>query len=309
MLSTIMALASEAATTAPQAAAESGSFFSQVVLNLHEWSQLGPVAFFLSLGGGLLIVLIGKLLIYWLSRILKRALGRSKKINDLMARFILQLTNILGWIFLIIAFLQNMGLNMGPVLAGLGITGVILGLAFQETIGNLLSGVMIVINAPFRIGDYIDAGSFSGTVTDMDMICVILSTPDNKKITMSNKLVWGSPIVNYSNMDRRRVDLLVSVAYGSDVATVKQVISSIFSRYEEILPEPAPVIEVSKLSASSIDFIARPWTKPQDYWKVNWRFQGEICSRLAEAGISVPFNQLDLHIIDVPKGLELSNKA
>lgn len=309
MLSTIMALASEAATTAPQAAAESGSFFSQVVLNLHEWSQLGPVAFFLSLGGGLLIVLIGKLLIYWLSRILKRALGRSKKINDLMARFILQLTNILGWIFLIIAFLQHMGLNMGPVLAGLGITGVILGLAFQETIGNLLSGVMIVINAPFRIGDYIDAGSFSGTVTDMDMICVILSTPDNKKITMSNKLVWGSPIVNYSNMDRRRVDLLVSVAYGSDVATVKQVISSIFSRYEEILPEPAPVIEVSKLSASSIDFIARPWTKPQDYWKVNWRFQGEICSRLAEAGISVPFNQLDLHIIDVPKGLELSNKA
>lgn len=309
MLSTIMALASEAATTAPQAAAESGSFFSQVVLNLHEWSQLGPVAFFLSLGGGLLIVLIGKLLIYWLSRILKRALGRSKKINDLMARFILQLTNILGWIFLIIAFLQHMGLNMGPVLAGLGITGVILGLAFQETIGNLLSGVMIVINAPFRIGDYIDAGSFSGTVTDMDMICVILSTPDNKKITMSNKLVWGSPIVNYSNMDRRRVDLLVSVAYGSDVATVKQVISSIFSRYEEILPEPAPVIEVSKLSASSIDFIARPWTKPQDYWKVNWRFQGEICSRLAEAGISVPFNQLDLHIIDAPKGLELSNKA
>ncbi|MDT4763006.1 mechanosensitive ion channel family protein [Sphaerochaeta sp. PS] len=309
MLSTIMALASEAATTAPQAAAESGSFFSQVVLNLHEWSQLGPVAFFLSLGGGLLIVLIGKLLIYWLSRILKRALGRSKKINDLMARFILQLTNILGWIFLIIAFLQHMGLNMGPVLAGLGITGVILGLAFQETIGNLLSGVMIVINAPFRIGDYIDAGSFSGTVTDMDMICVILSTPDNKKITMSNKLVWGSPIVNYSNMDRRRVDLLVSVAYGSDVATVKQVISSIFSRYEEILPEPAPVIEVSKLSASSIDFIARPWTKPQDYWKVNWRFQGEICSRLAEVGISVPFNQLDLHIIDAPKGLELSNKA
>ena len=301
MLSTIMAFASE---TAPEAAAKSGSFFSQVLVNFHEWAQLEPVAFLISLGGGLLIVLIGKILVTWFKRVLQRALAKSKKINDLMARFLLQLVNIVGWIFLLIAFLQHMGLNMGPFLAGLGITGVILGFAFQETIGNLLSGVMIVMNAPFRIGDYIDAGSYSGTVRDMDMICVILATPDNKKITMSNRLVWGSPIVNYSDMERRRVDLVVSVPYGSDVATVKQVISSIFARYEEILPEPAPIIEVNKLSASSVDFIARPWTKPADYWKVYWRFQGEIVSRLAEVGLEVPFDQLDLHIIDTPKVIE-----
>ncbi len=301
MLSTIMAFASE---TAPESAASSGSFFSQALINMHEWSLLGPVAFLLSLGGGLLIVLVGKILITWFKRILKRGLGRSKKINDLMARFILQLVNIIGWIFLVIAFLQHMGFNMGPFLAGLGITGVILGFAFQETIGNLLSGVMIVMNAPFRIGDYIDAGSFSGTVRDMDMICVILSTPDNKKITMSNKLVWGSPIVNYSDLERRRVDMIVSVAYGSDVATVKRVISSIFATYEEILPDPAPTIEVSKLNTSSVDFIARPWTKPADYWKVYWRFQGEIAPRLAEVGISIPFNQMDLHIIDAPRLVE-----
>ena len=132
------------------------------------------------------------------------------------------------------------------------------------------------------------------------MICVILATPDNKKITMSNRLVWGSPIVNYSDMERRRVDLVVSVPYGSDVATVKQVISSIFAKYEEILPEPAPTIEVNKLSASSVDFIARPWTKPADYWKVYWRFQGEIVSRLAEVGLEVPFDQLN-HMSDTPK--------
>ncbi|NCC91419.1 MAG: mechanosensitive ion channel family protein, partial [Spirochaetia bacterium] len=223
-----------------------------------------------------------------------------KKINNLMARFILQLVNIIGWIFLIIAFLQHLGLDMGPVLAGLGITGVILGFAFQETIGNLLSGVMIVINSPFRIGDYIDSGSFSGTVTDMDMVCVTLSTPDNKKITMSNKLVWGNPIVNYSNIERRRVELSVSVAYGSDVQLVKDTVRKILSGYEEILPEPVPVVEVNKLSASSVDFVVRPWTKPADYWKVYWRFQGEICDRLAEVGLTVPFNQLDLHIIDQP---------
>ncbi|MBI9093847.1 MAG: mechanosensitive ion channel family protein [Sphaerochaeta sp.] len=305
MLSTIMAFASE---TAPEATAKSGGFFSQMLVNIHEWSQLEPVAFLITLGGGLLIVLIGKILVAWLKKVLKRGFSRSKKINDLMARFLLQLVNIIGWIFLLIAFLQHMGLNMGPFLAGLGITGVILGFAFQETIGNLLSGVMIVMNAPFRIGDYIDAGSYSGTVKDMDMICVILATPDNKKITMSNRLVWGSPIVNYSDMEKRRVDMIVSVPYGSDVATVKQVIASIFARYEEILPDPAPTIEVNKLSASSVDFIARPWTKPADYWSVYWRFQGELCAALAEVGLSVPFDQLDLHIVDTPRTIEAPKK-
>lgn len=288
-----MALSSEAAV--------SDSFFGQLMYKIDGWTQLGPVSFLITLGTGLLMVLVGKLLIVWLSRILKRSLARAKKINDLMARFILQLVNIVGWIFLIIAFLQHMGLNMGPVLAGLGITGVILGFAFQETIGNLLSGVMIVINAPFRIGDYIEAGAFSGTVTDMDMICVILSTPDNKKITMSNKLVWSNPIVNYSNIERRRVELSVSVAYGTDLQVVRDVVWKMLNSYSEILPEPAPVVEVNKLNTSSVDFVVRPWTKPVDYWKVYWRFNGEILGKLTEVGVSVPFSQLDVHIIDQQK--------
>lgn len=293
MLPAIMALSSEAAV--------SDSFFGQLMYKIDGWTQLGPVSFLITLGTGLLMVLVGKLLIVWLSRILKRSLARAKKINDLMARFILQLVNIVGWIFLIIAFLQHMGLNMGPVLAGLGITGVILGFAFQETIGNLLSGVMIVINAPFRIGDYIEAGAFSGTVTDMDMICVILSTPDNKKITMSNKLVWSNPIVNYSNIERRRVELSVSVAYGTDLQVVRDVVWKMLNSYSEILPEPAPVVEVNKLNTSSVDFVVRPWTKPVDYWKVYWRFNGEILGKLTEVGVSVPFSQLDVHIIDQQK--------
>ena len=293
MIPAIMSLSADAITTQ--------SFFGQVMHQIDSWTKLGPVSFLINVGVGLLIVIIGKLLIMWASRALKRALKRSKKVNDLMERFILQMVNIIGWIFLLIAFLQHLGLNMGPVLAGLGITGVILGFAFQETIGNLLSGVMIVLNAPFRIGDFIETGSFSGSVNDMDMLRVTLRTPDNKKITLSNRLVWGSPIVNFSDVERRRVELSVSVAYGSDIQLVKDTVRKILDSYEEILPEPAPVVEVNKLSASSVDFVVRPWTKPADYWKVHWRFQGEICDRLAEVGLTVPFNQLDLHIIDQPK--------
>ncbi len=264
---------------------------------LNGWMQNPSIAFLVNVVIGLLIVFFGKLVIMAIYHILKRAMAKSKKINDLMARFILKVVNIVGWIFLAIAFLGRIGLDMGPVLAGLGISGVVLGFAFQETIGNLLSGMMIVINSPFKIGDFIETGAFSGTVSDMDMICVILSTPDNKKITLSNKLVWGNPIVNYSNVERRRVELSVSVAYGSNLQLVKDTIWKILRTYEEILPDPAPVVEVNKLAASSIDFVVRPWTKPADYWTVYWRFQGEIVDRLGEAGLTVPFNQLDVHMI------------
>ncbi len=276
-----------------------------IVMSIEEtiarWSQLRIVAFLFTLLGGIIMIAVGKLLIHSVMKLLERGLSRSKKINDLMARYTLQLVNILGWIFLAIAFLQHMGLNMGPVLAGLGITGVILGFAFQETIGNLLSGVMIVINAPFRIGDYIEAGAFSGTVTDMDMICVTLATPDNKKITMSNKLVWGNPIVNYSDIERRRVELSASVALGSNIEVTKRTIREVIASYAEVLPAPEPVVEVTKLTPSSVDLVVRPWVRPADYWKVHFRFNGEIYDRLTAAGIDVPHNQLDVHIIE-PKG-------
>ena len=272
-----------------------------IILNiehhLEQWSDIKVVSFILTLLGGIIMVAVGKLLIHWVMTLLERGLQRSKKISDLMARYTLQLVNILGWILLAIAFLQHMGLNMGPVLAGLGITGVILGFAFQETIGNLLSGVMIVINAPFRIGDYIEAGAFAGTVTDMDMICVTLSTPDNKKITMSNKLVWGNPIVNYSDIERRRVELAVSVTLGSDIERTKKTIREILASYSEVLPTPEPVVEVTKLTSSSVYLVVRPWVRPSDYWKVHFRFNGEIYDRLSEAGIAVPHTQLDVHLI------------
>jgi small conductance mechanosensitive channel len=270
---------------------------SRWIEKIDHLSQYRPIAFLLTLFTGLLIILVGKLLLMLFTRILRRGFRRSKRINDLMGRYTIQLVDIIGWIFLAVIFLQHMGLNMGPVLAGLGITGVILGFAFQETLGNLLSGVMIVINSPFRIGDYIEAGSYSGTVTDMDMICVTLSTPDNKKITMSNKLVWSNPIVNYSDIERRRVELGISIALGSDVAKAKEVIASVLQGYSEILLSPAPVIEATKITASSIDIVVRPWVKPSDYWKIHFRFNGEIYDRLTEAGIKIPHQQMDLHIV------------
>ncbi len=274
----------------------SSSWMMRVLQTIEHWSRYAPVAFLFRLLGGIALVAVGKLIVMWVVGGLTRALKRSKKMSPLMGRYIVQIVDILGWILIALAFLQHMGINMGPVIAGLGITGVILGLAFQETIGNLLSGMMIVINSPFRIGDYIETGSFSGTVTDMDLVRITLATPDNKKITMSNKLVWGSPIVNYSDIERRRVELAVSVAFGSDIPKTKELIRSLITSYPEVLPAPDPVIEATKLSSSSLDLVVRPWVKPTDYWKVHFRFNAEIYDYLTAAGIQIPYDQLELHL-------------
>ena len=199
---------------------------------------------------------------------------------------------VLIWIIAIIAILGLFGIDLTPVLAGLGITGVVLGFALQESISSLFSGIMIAINRPFRVGDWVDIGDISGTVKSMDLMCVTLASGDNKKITMNNKNVWGSTIINYSFIDRRRLDMKVSIRYSDDIETAKEVILSLILSYKEVLRDPAPLVEVGNYADSSIDIYVRPWVAPSDYWPVCWRFNSEILPTLQSHGIDMPFSQL-----------------
>ena len=156
---------------------------------------------------------------------------------------------------------------------------------------------MIAVNNPFRVGDWVDIGDISGTVVAMDLMCVTLAAGDNKKITMNNKNVWGNTIVNYSYIERRRLDMSVSVRYTDDLEKAKETIRNVLSGYAEILPEPATLVEVGSYNDSSISIYVRPWVKPADYWNVYWRFNSEILPALRANGIDMPFNQLDVHIV------------
>lgn len=270
---------------------ETLSFMDSVKL----WFNEESVSLLLSLVGIILILVVGKILIMVLRKILGGVFARSKKINDLMAKFLLKVVSVTCWIFVFLVVLSHLGVDLAPIIAGLGITGFILGFAFQETLGNLLAGVMIVLNSPFRIGDYVEVGGMNGTVRDMDMMSVTMSTPDNKRVIMANKLIWGKAIVNFSFTETRRVEMGVSIAYDSDVNKAKAIIREILDGYPEILPEPQPVIEVNKLNESSVDLIVRPWTKPGDYWAVYFRFQQDVLERFRASGLEIPFPQLDVH--------------
>lgn len=246
----------------------------------------------------LLVVAVAKFLIVLFVRFMKKMTHAKKsRISPLMSTFIIKVVRVVVWLFALLIGLQVWGINMGPVIAGLGITGVVLGFALQETISNLFSGFLLALNNPFDIGDYVIIGSVEGTVEQMDAVSITLKTGDKKKITMANKLVLEGAIVNVSASETRRLDMTVSVAYGSDLDQVREVISSLLSSYSDVLDEPAPVVEVSKLNNSSVDFIVRPWVRNSDYWAVNWRFQKDIYDRLNKAHIEIPYNKLDVNLI------------
>jgi len=281
--------------TVVAATTQNQNLWAQLIASWQNWLNQSALDMLLSLVWILAVMLAGKILLILLRRVLRHVFNKSRKINDLMASFLLKVVSAIGWIVVAMIVLDKVGVNLAPIIAGLGVTGFILGFAFQESIGNLLSGVMIVLNAPFRIGDYVDVGTLSGTVKEMDMMCVTLATADNKRVTVANKLVWGNAIVNYSFTENRRVEMGVSVAYGSDIAKVKQLVQTLLESYPEVLVDPSPVVEVNKLNSHSVDLVVRPWTKPADYWTVYFRFQQEILGVLDLAGIEIPFPKMDIN--------------
>jgi small conductance mechanosensitive channel len=199
-------------------------------------------------------------------------------------------------VLLLLTVLSQLGLDMGPMIAGLGISGIVIGLALSDSISNFFAGSMLILNQPFTKGDFVALGAFNGTVKEMDLASVKLVTPDGKNITISNNLVWGSPVTNFSNMEKRRVDIIVGVPYDSDLKVAKEIFTNVITSYPEVLDEPGITVEIAELADSSINFAVRPWVKTADYWKVMFRFNGEITGKLAEKEIYLPFPQLDVHL-------------
>ena len=279
---------------AAAAAADDVAELTEMVTDISSGFHLHPLLVSLILSA--ITVVIARIIAAIIRRTLFSVSKRVPKFTLLMAGLVSKIISFIIWVITVVVILGFFGVDLTPVLAGLGITGVVLGFALQESIASLFSGIMIAINNPFRVGDWVDIGDVSGTVTSMDIMCVTLTSGDNKKITMNNKNVWGSTIVNYSYIDKRRLDMTVSVDYSTDTDKAKNIIRALIMSYPEILPDPAPVVEVNNYGASSIDIIVRPYVLPSDYWNVYWRFNAEVLKTLRANGMDMPFNQLVVHL-------------
>ena len=149
---------------------------------------------------------------------------------------------------------------------------------------------------PFDEGDFVEVGGVSGSVKSLSLVSAELRTGDNKRVVVPNGKVWGETITNYSSTGTRRTDLVFGIGYGDDIGKAKKVLERIVEKNDDILDDPDPVIEVHELADSSVNFVCRPWVKSGDYWKVHWELMRSVKEEFDEAGISIPFPQMDVHV-------------
>ncbi len=269
---------------------------SSMFLGIKHWLIANGLTFTVNLIAAAVILLIGYSLIRILRKMAESALTRTGKLNPLLSTFLLSTMTKVLWTVLAMIILRKIGVDITPLIAGLGVTGFILGFAFQESLGNLASGLMIAINQPFKIGDYVELAGNAGAIRELNMMATTLTTPDNKQIVIPNKVVWGSPIVNYSTQALRRVDMRLSVAYGSDLDRVRQILTALVDSKSYVEKNPGAAIEVLELGASAVVFAVRPWVKNADYWTAFFELTREMKQLMDKEGIQIPFPQMDVCI-------------
>ena len=260
-----------------------------------QWLTNRGLSFAVSLIGALVILALGALVIRGIVGMVRKAVQKSGKGNTLFADFACNATSKVCWIVLLVVVLGKLGVNIAPIVAGLGVTGFILGFAFQESLGNLASGLMIAINEPFKVGDYVIVAGNEGTVLKVDMMATVLASADNKKIVIPNKSAWGGPIVNFSALGRRRVDLQVGVAYGADLAKAIRIALETLKTVPGVLAEPAPAVAVAQLGDSAVTLNVRPWTNGSTYWNVANDALVAVKAAFDKSGIEIPFPQIVVH--------------
>jgi small conductance mechanosensitive channel len=256
----------------------------------------------------LLILFIGKRVAKVAVGLMKRAMARAR-LEETLIGFAGNLAYGLALAFVVIAALSQLGVETTSLAAALAAAGLAVGLALQGSLSNFAAGVMIMVLRPFTKGNYVEVGGTAGTVEEISVFNTRLKTPDNKVIIIPNSNITSNNIINYSANSTRRVDMVFGVGYGDDLKKVKAVLEELVAADSRVLKDPLPVIAVSELGASSVNFIVRPWVNAADYWEFLWDMQEAVKLRFDAEGISIPFPQQDVHLIDVPERLAAKKVA
>ncbi len=243
----------------------------------------------------LVIFIVGRWIAKWITSTVRKLLARTE-MEDTLERFLCNLLYAILLVVVVIAAINQLGIQTTSLLAVLGAAGLAIGLALQGSLSNFAAGVLIVGFRPYKVGDYIEGGGVAGTVVEVQIFTTVLKSPDNKKIIVPNSQIMAGEIVNYSANDTRRVDLVAGCGYDDDLDKVRQILESIVSADERILHDPATTIAISELADSSVNFVVRPWVNSSDYWGVYFDLTETIKKRFDQEGISIPYPQRDVHV-------------
>ncbi|MEG1458532.1 MAG: mechanosensitive ion channel [Acetivibrio sp.] len=258
-------------------------------------TELEVKSFFAKIVAAFLCYIIGKRLVKWLKKLLEKVFKQSN-MDEGVRKFLLSLIGISLNVFLVVIVIGILGVQTSSLAAVVGSAGLTIGLALQGSLSNFAGGVMILIMKPFRIGDYIIADATEGTVTSIDVFYTRLLTIDNRKVVIPNGGLSNSNIVNVTNEEVRRLDLIISVSYQCDIKKVKQILRELLESQSEILKEEPLDIYVDNFTNNGISMGLRMWTKKEDYWKLKWKLLEDIKESFDENKIVMPFNQLDVNM-------------
>lgn len=247
---------------------------------------LGTYAF--RLIGAVIILVLGRYAASIGKKVITRVLTKIKS-DVTVITFVGNLSYLLILIFAILAALASCGVETTSIVALLGACGLALGLALQGSLSNFASGVLILVLRPFKIGDFIEGAGVAGEVREIRLFITVLSTIDNIKIVVPNTKLFGDVIKNYSGYNIRRIDLVVSIGYGSPIGKAIEVLSNLAKEDVRILSDPPAQIAVSSLDVYSVNLVFRPWVKKKDYWDVRFDLMRKIKESFDQNNIEIPF--------------------
>ena len=245
--------------------------------------------------GLILILLIGFRLVKFIITVLNKGKGFNK-LEKSVRTFINSFVSIVLKILVVITALAYIGIPMTSMLTVFGTATLAIGLALQGGLTNMVGGLMLLVFKPFKVGDYIETHTDSGTVDEITIFYTILKTPDNKKIVIPNGPLSNETIINYSAQDKRRLDLDFSVSYDCDVDKVKKILLNILNNEEFVLKDEEIFARLSKHGDSALIFTTRVWVKTDDYWNLKFNLEEKVKEEFDKNKISIPYPQLDVHV-------------
>ncbi|MBQ8504103.1 MAG: mechanosensitive ion channel [Clostridia bacterium] len=291
----------DATTTSNIFLDESGQFVdaSQAVDNVVSWwEKLDLVNKVIeklpTLVIAVVILVAGFLAAKLVSNLLVKAM-KAKNVDPTVYNFIRRIVSAFIKIFVVMTAV-SMFFDLSSFVAAIGGAGLAAGLGLQASVSQFASGIQILLNRPFKTGDFVEVNGVSGSVADIRFMDTVIITADNKRVIIPNSHITSNHIINYSAEDKRLVNLIYSISYSDDIHRAKNVILGVAERSELILKDPEPKVYVDSHQASSINLVAKIWCNVADYWDVYFMMQEKVKLAFDENGISIPFNQLDVHI-------------
>jgi small conductance mechanosensitive channel len=243
----------------------------------------------------LLVFIIGRWVARMLVNMLKKLMTKAN-VDKMLVSFLGNIAYTALLAVIVLAALEQLGVNTTSAMAILGAAGLAVGLALKDSLSSFAAGVMLIIFRPFKLGDFVEAGGVSGVVEEIRIFHTVLKTGDNREVTMPNAQIYSGTIINFSARSTRRIDLVIGIGYDDDIKKARDLISQVIEADATVLKDPAPTIMVLELGASSVDFAVRPWVNSGDYWTTRAALLEAIKDTFDKEGISIPYPQQDIHV-------------